>query len=198
MTDQDRQLIMGLVTGNPGATNEFLSMWQRRIYSWIRQNSWLRQRDDIAQQVWFHLLENGWDRLLSWDGLYHEVKPHSLAAFLRQVTINKVRDLERKAERNLPEGGDPFDIIDEDGSAGTNPLDMVERERLRRAFEECFGRLQPRDQTSLVMWYEGHQDAEIAERLSMTANNVAQRRYQALPRLRMCLKQTLPEYMRDE
>ena len=198
MTDHDRQLITGLVTGNPGATNEFIMTWEPQIRSWIRQNSWLRQRDDISQQVWFHLLENGWDRLLSWDGLYHEVEPHSLEAFLRQVTINKVRDLERKALRQLPEGGDPFDIIDDDNGVGSNPLDMLERERLRRAFEECFGRLQPRDRTNLVMWHEGYRDAEIAERLSMTANNVAQRRHQALPRLRMCLEQTLPEYMRDE
>ena len=198
MTDRDRQLIMGLVTGNPSATNEFLSMWQPRIYSWIRQNSWLRPRDDISQQIWFHLLENGWDRLLHWDGLYRDAPGHSLEAFLKQVTINKVRDLERKRKRDLPEGGDPFDFIDEDGSVGTNPLDMLERERIQRAFEECFGNLQPRDRANLVMWYEGHQDAEIAEHLRMTANNVAQRRYQALPRLRMCLEQTLPEYMRDE
>ena len=32
----------------------------------------------------------------------------------------------------------------------------------------------------------------------MTANNVAQRRHQALPRLRMCLEENLPEYMHDD
>jgi len=198
MPDQDRQLIIGLVTGDPDATNEFIKSWQPRIYWWIRDNSWLRQADDVSQQIWFHLLENGWDRLLRWDGLYANTAEHSLHAFLRQVTINKLRDLERKAQRQLPEGGDPFDIIDDGGSVGANPLDMAERERIRRAFEECFGRLQPRDRTNLIMWYEGHPDKEIAENLQMTANNAAQRRYQALPRLRMCLEQNLPEYMRDD
>ena len=189
---------MGLVTGDPGATNEFISFWQPKIYGWIRRHSWIRQADDASQQVWFHLLENGWDRLLQWDGLYGETPRYSLHAFLKRVTINKLRDLERKAKRQLPPGGDPFDIGGDGDTVGGNPFDMAERERIRRAFERCFGRLQPRDQTNLVMWYEGHPDKEIAEQLQMTANNVAQRRHQALPRLRMCLEENLPEYMRDD
>jgi RNA polymerase sigma factor (sigma-70 family) len=198
MSDRDRQLIKGLVTGDPDATNEFISLWQPRIYRWVRWKSWLKQTEDASQQIWFHLLENSWERLLSWEGLYSENEEHSLEAFLRQVSINKLRDLERKAQRQLPEGGDPFDIVDDGDSVGSNPLDMAERERIRRAFEECFGRLQSRDCTNLIMWYEGHKDAEIAEQLNMTANNAAQRRHQALPKLRMCLEKSLPEYMRDE
>ena len=198
MPDRDRQHIMGLVTGDPSATNEFISIWQPKIYGWIRRNSWIKQVDDASQQVWFHLLENGWARLLRWDGLYANAAEHSLQAFLRQVTINKLKYLERRALRQLPEGGDPFDIADDGDSVDGNPLDMAERERIRRAFEKCFGCLQPRDRRNLIMWYEGYPDKEIAEYLQMTANNAAQRRHQALPRLRMCLEENLPEYMRDD
>ena len=79
-----------------------------------------------------------------------------------------------------------------------DPRVLAERERLARIFESCFRRLQARDRINLVMWQEGHSDAEIGERLDITANNAAQRRYQALPRLRACLEEKMPEYLRND
>ena len=199
MYDPERQLIRGLITGDLGATEAFIGHFNPLIRRWIRSNSWLRPVDDIAQQVWYHLLEDHWKRLLSWDGLYADSSnPRSLEAFLKKVTVNKARDLERAKNRDLPAAGDPFPIIIDDGPVGADPKTLAERERLIAVFEHCFRRLQDRDRLNLIMWQEGHSDAEIGERLGMTANNASQRRFQALPRLRLCLEEHLPEYVCDE
>ena len=72
MLEEQRQMIRGLVAGEPYATRQFISLWHPRIYRWLERHSWLRPVEDSAQQVWYHLLDGGWDRLLQWDGLYDD------------------------------------------------------------------------------------------------------------------------------
>ena len=197
MCDEQRKQIQALVTGDTRATEEFICTWHPRIYIWIQRHSWIRPVEDVAQQVWYHLLKNRWDALLQWEGLYSDSAWHdrSLEGFLRKVTVNKMRDLERAAQRQLPFGGAPDDTLDDPDGVGADPENLAERERLAEIFDSCFGRLQDRDQVNLVKWREGYSDTEIAAELGISPNNASQRRFQALRRLRECLRNNLPEYL---
>ena len=195
MCDEQRKLIQALVTGDTRATEEFIFIWHPRIYQWIYRHSWLRPVEDVAQEVWYHLLDHGWERLLGWEGLYRDSRHrHSLESYLRTITINKARDIERRSKRRLPPADEVLDIVD-DGPVGTDPAVEAERARVREIFDSCFQRAQERDQINLVMWREGRSDADIAERLGIEPNNAAQRRYQALRRLRDCLRDKMSEYL---
>ena len=198
MYDDERQLIFGVASGDERATEYFIQEWHPRIFRWIYRHSWLRPVDDVAQDVWYHLLENGWQRLLDWDGLYADNwHRHSLESYLRRITINKARDIERRSQRRLPSAEKVLEVVDE-GPVGTDPEVLAERARVREIFDGCFQRVQERDQVNLVMWQEGRTDNEIAESLGITPNNAAQRRYQALRRLRDCLRDRMPEYLRND
>ena len=197
MFEEERQLIFGVVSGDESATEYFIAVWHPRIYRWLYQKSWLRPVEDSAQQVWYHLLDKGWERLLGWDGLYLENwHQHSLESYLKTITIHKARDLERAAYRRLPAVDEVLDVVD-DGPVGADPVTLLERARVREAFDGCFQRAQARDQRNMVMWFEGKSDEEIAEDLGITPNNVSQRRFQALRRLRACLREKIPEYLEN-
>jgi len=193
--EEERHLVLGVVSGDEAATEHFISIFHPRIYGWLYQNSWLRPVDDAAQEVWYHLLDHGWERLLDWDGLNEENwHPHSLESYLRAITINKARDIERWTQRRPPTAEDVLDVID-DGPVGTDPEIEAERARVREVFDSCFQKAQARDQMNLGMWHEGRSDEEIAIELGISPNNAAQRRFQALRRLRDCLREKLPEYL---
>jgi len=193
--EEEQQLIFGVVSGDKRATARFISIWHPRIYRWIYQNSWLRPVDDAAQEVWYRLLDQGWRRLLDWDGLDEENwHPHSLESYLQTITINQARDIERWTQRRPPTAEDVLDVIDY-GPVGTDPEIEAERARVREVFDSCFQSARARDQRNMVMWHEGRSDDEIAEELGITPNNSAQRRFQALRRLRDCLRDKLSEYL---
>lgn len=195
MFEEERQLIFGVVSGDTAATAHFISVWHPRIYRWLYRNSWLRPVDDVAQEVWYRLLDHGWQRLLDWDGLDEENwHSRSLESYLRTITINHARDIERRAKRRPPTAEDVLDIVD-DGPVGSDPELEAERVRVREVFDSCFQEALARDQRNLVMWHEGRSDEEIADELGITPNNSAQRRFQALRRLRDCLRDKMPEYL---
>jgi len=195
--EEERRLILGVVSGDVTATARFIGIWHPRIYRWIYQNSWLRPVEDAAQEVWYHLLDRSWERLLEWDGLYADNwRPHGLESYLKSITIHKARDLERVAHRLLPPADLVLDVLD-DGPVGTDPEIEAERARVREVFDKCFQKAQERDRTNMGMWYEGKSDEDIAEELGITPNNAAQRRFQALARLRGCLRQHLSEYLEN-
>ena len=198
MREEERQLIRRLVVGDVAAEHQFVSMWHPRIYVWAARHTWVRPIDDCVQQIWYHLLDNDCARLLQWQGLYDDDAwhTHSLEGYLKTLAINKLRDIERAEARRLPPAKNQLDIIDEDGPLGTDPEVQAERYRLTVVFESCFVLIQANDQRLLEMWHEGHPDEDIALELGITPNNVAQRRFQALRRLRDCLREKLPEYLR--
>jgi hypothetical protein len=84
--EQERQLIKRLAAHDPAAGQEFVHNWDHRIKSWISQCAPHEKVEEYAQEVWGHLIEGNWLRLLQWKGLYDDEawNPHSLEAFLKR------------------------------------------------------------------------------------------------------------------
>ena len=154
--------------------------------------------EEYAQEVWGHLIEGNWLRLLQWNGLFNDAAwhPHSLEGFLHTLTTNKVTDSLRAEPPQLPPNLDPVDIIDRTTPYGRDPMLEAERSRLVSAYEDCAGWFNDRDNQLITLWWEGHTGQYIAQQLRMTANNVYQRRSYLLKQLRDCLVEKLPEYFR--
>jgi len=190
----ERQFIRDLIAGDRVAADEFVRFWHPQIIKWVAYEASPLKVEDYTQEVWQHLIKDEWRVLLQWKGLYDDADwdPRSLAAFLKRVTVNKVRDLQRAEGRQLPPAMDPVDIIDVDGPLGTDPLEQADRARREAAFLSCFSRFNDRDQNLLHMWSEGYTGAEIAAVLGMQPNNVYQRRSYLFRQLRDCLVENLP------
>ena len=186
-----------MVTGDRAAAHEFVSVWQPRIERWIAARTLQYRIDDYAQEVWLHLTEGNWLRLLQWRGLYNDEAwhPHSLEAFLKRITIRKIIDLQG-AERIEPSAFDPADIVDEQTELGRDPALGTERSRLRRVFDECSRLFKRKDHRAIQLWWEGYSASEIGDRLGTNPNNVYQRRSYLLKQLRDCFVEKLPEYFR--
>ena len=197
MPERDRQLIRAMVSGDRRAAHEFASIWHPRIEDWVARRTLRHRVDDYAQEVWLHLAAGNWLRLLQWRGLYNDeaYHPHSLEAYLKQITIHKVIDLQG-TDRLQESPYDPADIIDDETELGRDPALGAERSRLRRAFDSCSRRFKDNDHRSIRMWWEGHTAKYIAEKLNTNPNNVYQRRSYLLEQLRRCLVEKLPEYFR--
>lgn len=185
---------------NPAAFNEFAATWYPRILHWVAQGTSRDKVMDYAQSVWIHLTEDGCRRLLGWNGLYvnTDSNPDNLAGYLKQITNRKVIDLHRIDKRQRLDYGDYPEFIDEDGRLGKNPLDTVEGEQIKKEFRACFGLLPPKDRKMLIMTWSGRPDSAIASRFGMLANNVRQRRYQMVNKIRECLSEKLPAYFRHD
>ena len=197
--EQERQLIKRLAAHDPAAGQEFVHNWDHRIKSWISQCAPHEKVEEYAQEVWGHLIEGNWLRLLQWKGLYDDEawNPHSLEAFLKRITMNKARDLFAAEPAQLPKGVDPNDIIDRTTSLGPDPVAEAERSRLLKVFDLCSRWFKKKDHDAIRLWWEGHSAAQIAELIRTNANNVYQRRSYLFRRLRACLVENLPEYFRD-
>jgi DNA-directed RNA polymerase specialized sigma24 family protein len=178
------------------ASDEFVQMWDGRIQRWVSQRVGYEKIEEYSQEVWGHLVEGNWLRLLQWNGLFDDDawNPHSLEAFLKKLTNNKVTDLLRAEPPQLPPGLDPVDIIDRTTPYGRDPLLEAERSRLMWAYEDCTQWFKDKDNRLITMWWEGHAGQYIATQLKMKVNNVYQRRSYLLNQLRDCLVDKLPEY----
>ena len=143
-------------------------------------------------------MRGNWLRLLQWRPLYDDDAWHenSLAAYLKQITRNKVNDLLEADPPGLPPGLDPNDIIDGTTSLGWDPAVNAERARLIAAFEFCSSAFKELDHLALNLWWQGYDARHIAEQVGSNPNNVYQRRSYLLKRLRECLVERLPEYFR--
>ena len=82
------------------AGHEFVHRWDDRLKGWVAQRTAYEKVEEYAQEVWAHLIEGNWLRLLQWNALFNDEAwhEHSLEAFLKRITNNKVSDL-RDAER---------------------------------------------------------------------------------------------------
>ena len=199
MRDQERQLVHRVASQDRSACDEFVQMWDDRIRYWVSRRSRAEKVEEYTQEVWGHLIERNWLRLLQWDGLFNDEAWHenSLVAFLKKLTNNKVTDLLRAEPPIPPRGLDPDKIIDGTTGYGWHPSLEAERSILISVYEDCSGRFKDRDKQLIRLWWEGHTGQEIAEQLIMKANNVYQRRSYLLKQLRDCLVDNLPEYFRS-
>ena len=198
MPTAERQFVRDLIAGDRAAADEFVRFWHPQIKKWVAYEASPLKVEDYTQEVWQHLIKDDWRVLLQWNALYDDAvwSPRSLSAFLKQITINKVRDLQRAEQRQPPPAMDPIDIIDVDGPLGADPMVQAERARLEAAFMSCTSRFNDPDQTLIRMWWEGYTGAETGAELGMTPNNVYVRRSYLLQQLRDCLIEKLPEYFR--
>lgn len=198
MLEEQRQLIRGLAAHDPIAAEEFVHVWRERILYWTSQHARPHRVEEYAQEVWAHLMAGNWMRLLQWRPLYDDSQwnEHSLASFLKAITVNKVRDLVDAEPPELPRGLDPNDIIDRTTPVGWNPKLEAERSRLFAAYQFCSEFFNANDHLALKLWFEGHDANHIAEQIETNTNNVYQRRSYLLRRLRDCLLERLPEYFR--
>jgi len=192
--EEQRNLIHRMAARDPAAGHEFVHIWGPAVTRWVARNAVPEKVEEYAQEVWHHLLEGNWLRVLQWNGLYDDEAWHenSLKAFLKQITVYKVSDLRDAEPPQLPPGLDPSDIID--GTLGNNPLVQAERSRLMGAFDRCMRWFKEKDHRAILMWWEGHTAKHIADELDTNANNVYQRRSHLLKQLRDCLVEKLPEY----
>jgi len=196
--DEERNLIHRMAAGDRAAGHEFVDRWDSRMKAWISQQVANDMVEEYAQEVWAHLIQANWLRLLQWNGLYDDAAwhEHSLEAYLKRITTNKVSDLRDAEVPRLPQGLDPVEIIDRTTPLGNDPLVEAERERLVVAFTFCSSRFKDGDHRAIMMWWEGYTAQHIAEQIGSNANNVYQRRHYLLNQLRDCLVEKLPEYFR--
>ena len=176
-----------------------MEIWDPRIKYWISQCAPYEKVEEYAQEVWGHLIEGNWLRLLQWKGLYDDEagNPHILEAFLKRLTQNKARDLFAAEPAQLPKGVDPNDVIDRTTSLGPDPAAETERSRLLSVFDHCTRWFKQKDHDAIRLWWEEYSALQIAEIIRTNANNVYQRRSYLFRRLRACLVENLSEYFRD-
>jgi DNA-directed RNA polymerase specialized sigma24 family protein len=198
--DDQRQLIRRLVSNDRAAADEFFNEWNDRITYWVSGRAAGNKVEEYAQEIWLHLMQGNWLRLLQWRPLYDDEAwhPHSLEGFLKTITQNKVFDLIDAEPPVLPAGLDPADIVDRSTPLGNDPLLEAERSRLMSAYEECASHFQPKDHLALMLWWQGHDAKTIARKVGGTPNNVYQRRSYLLKCLREGLAERLPEYFRHD
>ena len=198
MREEQRQLIGRLAAGDRVAAQRFVDTWNERIVHWVWRRAPAARVEEYAQDVWLHIMAGNWMRLLQWQPLYDEDAwhEHSLEAYLKRLTENKVRDLLRSDPKVLLRALDPNDIVDRTTSLGNDPEVEAERSRLIEAYEFCSNRFSDRDHLMLRLWLEGHPGEYIAEQIGTNANNVYQRRSYLFRGLRDCLVEQLPGYFR--
>ncbi len=196
MPEANRQLIKRMQEGNPHAFHEFADAWYPQIVEWVKARTTPDKVMDYAQEVWIHLTKNGCHNLLQWHGLYQDTygNPHSLAAYLKTITIHKVIDLHDKDNKRWLDFGEDANVVDDDGQLGPNPPDRVEGEQIKVQFRHCFSLLPGRDKRMLLLKWNDQADEDLGARYFTTANNVRQRRFQMVKRLRECLSGKLPAY----
>jgi DNA-directed RNA polymerase specialized sigma24 family protein len=186
--------------GEPSAFSEFAHAWYPRIVGWVRTRTSSDKVNDYANEVWIHLTRDGCRNLLKWRGFLveGEVNPNSLTAFIKTITARRVASLYKVDNKEWLDFGDDEEFIDDDGQLGRNPPDTIEGEHIKVQFRHCFGLLPSRDKRMLIMKWNERSDSDIATLFRMNANNVRQRRYQMVKRLRECLSDRLPGYFSSE
>ena len=183
--EAQRQLVRRLLDGDSAAGHEFLREWAPRIKVWVRRATSADNVDDYSQEVLAYLCQDTWSALSNWKGLYSddEWNPNSLEAYLRTTTRRTVIDLWRADQRQLPEGGEYWDIVDENGAMGRNPVDTYCETQEAETIRVLIEHLSPRDRNLLHLWLQGEPDRHTARLLRMTENNVRQRRHYLLNRV---------------
>lgn len=195
MCNADIELVRRIELGDPSAEIEFATIWYPRIYGWVRQQVRGDEARDYAQDVWMHLAERRYHRLLKWRGLWNPatVNPHSFAAYLKKVTALKVIDLLRASGRLPPLADDHIELTDDTGPLGGDPFHVAVSEEQMEILEHVISEFSDRDQQLMDMKSLGHSQREIGEILDMTANNVGVRHHYLIRKLLPILRERMSE-----
>jgi RNA polymerase sigma-70 factor, ECF subfamily len=168
--------------GETQAWDRLVELYTPLLYSWARRMG-LQESDaaDLVQEVFTLLLR----KLPEFD--YDHRK--SFRGWLRQVTVNKWREKQRRAAV-VREGGEPFPA----DLAGPDPVeasweDEYRQHLVRRALEVMQREFQPT--TWKACWelvVQGRSASDVAAELNMTVGAVRAAKFRVLSRLRQELE----------
>ena len=123
----------------------------------------------------------------------------SRVAYFYQILANCITDQgrlrQRRAAHESPDAPLPDDGLPTLAPAldRQDPADIVARLDLRDRVRRHLTLLDARDAATLLMYYEGFSDREIAYTLTATAPAIKQRRYRALRRFRAIVEGSVPD-----
>ncbi len=166
-TLEDRDLIEGVITGDPNAADRLVRVHGPRIWSVFVDRFRLDQAtaDDLFQTLFERLAEDDYRRLRSWRG------ESSLSTWLITVARNLAVDYTRSAEYRACRDGDPEDPDTLVG--GKSAADVAEVREVQRQVHELLAQLPERAWELLTLHhFDGLSYQEIAERTGMTVSHV--------------------------
>jgi RNA polymerase sigma-70 factor (ECF subfamily) len=171
----DRRLVAGLLAGDAGAVELFISEYRQFIYTIFVRYLNLRPEDadELFQRFLFHIWQDDFRRLREWR------RNTSLAAYIARIARNLAHDYRREARFDTP---DYLDVpLDDPGLANIENRQMMEL---------ALSRLSQRDRELIRRhFYLEQSHAEIGQALGITANNVGV----ALSRAKLRLKKILED-----
>lgn len=199
MCTADIEQIRSILNGDMAAADRFVTAWYPHIRNWISQRAPSQDVDDLVDDVWHHLIDNNWYRLSQWRPLHEDrlpVNPFALRAYLKTISLNRVRD-------KLRSYGYRTDFFEDDinelpAQHGASPEDYLDKVRRRELLRNIVIReFNERDRILLRLWLDDQPYAYIAEQLGMTTNNVGVRLNFVKSRLIHLAKQAAPRDFPD-
>lgn len=189
--DVDRDLIDRVLTGSDEAWNEFVSRFQRLIYSIAVRDFRLQSADadEVFQQVFVRLLQHDRKALRAWTGDGSLVA--YVAAVTRRVAVDRLRAERRHPGAPGADDGDD-DTRPEPVDPRASPEDVAYLEECRRlVLATAEKALVERDLALIQHWLAGRTYNEIADALGMTVNHVGVALRRAIQRLRQSVDREL-------
>lgn len=179
---------------DPAAWRMICELYAPLVYGWVRKSGVVNdEAPDVVQNV-FCVVATHLDRFR------HDRQGDTFRGWLITLTRNEVRGYFRKRGRQsvIAEGGSAANVrihqvpdpLPDDSSDDDVAPSSERREFVRRSAELVRGDFAP--QTWQAFWrsvVEGHEPADIARDLNMTANAIRQARFRVLKRLREFLQE---------
>ncbi len=82
-----------MAAGDPAAGHEFVHKWNRRIEYWVAQGTDDEYVEEYTQEVWAHLIEGNWLRLLQWNALFDDEVWHEHSQINNDLDHRVPKDL---------------------------------------------------------------------------------------------------------
>lgn len=187
----DRELVDAVMRGEWKAADAFCDRFMSFVWHVLWQDFGLRgeEIEDLHQEVFLLLHEDGYRRLRSWRGGERD----SFVSYLRPIVKHAALDFLRRRGRDVAPPDDPREPEAVD-PRGANPEERALVAERRRWLRECMERLHPREREVVRLRYESERDYRgIADRLRLTVTNVGAILTRARSKLRECLSGMAPE-----
>jgi RNA polymerase sigma-70 factor (ECF subfamily) len=185
MNPTSLSLLDRLKVARPDASDwsNLQEIYRPLVRSWIGRIPGLGdEADDLAQEVFIVVVRElpRFDRQRS----------GSFRAWLRQITVNRVRTLRRQRRRRPTVGADPVDgFLDRLSDPNSELAREWDREHDRHVFQRLLAVVQP--DFAAATWeafrrfaLDGHPAARVAEELGLTENAVLLAKSRILKRMR--------------
>jgi len=144
-------------------------------------------REDVLQEVWFRLARHGDFP----DGARREFNSTFLWVTARNVKRERVRNVVRQFQREVPIASDEHDGPEPSGPAEScshpNPGQAAVGRAIGRTIRDCLSRLRPERRRAVTLYLLGFKVPEIAHRLGWTMKSAEGRVYNGLRQLRDAL-----------